>query len=651
MANPRIEVEIGANVAGLATGVNTATSQLDKLGKAAQATAPQIQRLSQATSGYNSIGTDFARIIQDAPFGIIGVGNNITQLAGSFQVLKNQTGSTSAALKQSFASIFSSGNALVLGISLLTTAFTVLQQNGFFKTEKSAKSLQDTLQDYRDTLDSVTRASIEGQANAAKEIQSFALLRAQAENTNVSLENRIEAVKDLKKQYPEYLKGLTDEQILTGQVGEAYTKLTAGLIATAKARAASDQIAKNSLDVLTLITQEEDRALQIKQIQIERSKVLADADRQNARDRGDYLVKAEGLQRNINNLEEENKKSQEERNKIAQQEIKLTDAINQGIAQGAIFTKESAAAKGEDKKALDAYKDSWDEYNLSQETASILTNKLTSSTKEYEKAIANVLTRNESIGLIPEVTGDNAWDQYTYSIYQFRDASIQANAEITETSTKALEFSNNLSKISGQEVKIKTNFDEFGNELADVDKSKLSAFVVRLAEFNSQVAGVIQNGAQQTLGDFAFAIGDALASGGNVVKAAGAALLGGLAGVLNQLGQLAIGTGLAIAGIKKALQTLNPAVAIGAGVALIALAGFVSSKAKSLGSSNGSGGGGGGGASSVGDSGVGGGSSFVGGGAQGGMFAQNRDVSGEFVVRGQDLVYVLGQSENRINKG
>ena len=185
-------------------------------------------------------------------------------------------------------------------------------------------------------------------------------------------------------------------------------------------------------------------------------------------------------------------------------------------------------------------------------------------------------------------------------------------------------------------------------EIADIDDSKLTAFVLRLSEFNAQVSGIIESGAQQTLGDFAFAIGDALASGGNVIKAGGAALLGGLAGILNQLGQLAIATGLAVEGIKKALQTLNPAVAIGAGVALIALAGFVSNKAKSLG--GGSKGGGGGGGSSVGGSGVGGGSTFT-GGAQGGMFAQNRDVSGEFVVRGTDLVYVLGQANNKINKG
>ena len=601
MANPRIEVEIGANVAGLTAGVNTATGQLDKLGKAAQTTAPQVQKLTQATQGYNSVGVDFARIIQDAPFGIIGIGNNITQLAGSFQTLKNTTGSTKAALTQAFSSIFSSGNALILGISLLTTAFTILQQKGFFKTEEDAKSLDETLKEYQETLTGVAAATLKGAQDAQKELAVLKSLELQATNTAISTDKRLAAVNELQKLYPDYFGNLTKEQILNGQVGDTYLKVAANLLAKAKAQAATNQIAQNGIDLLRIETKLEDqraeRLLKTAEAQAQVDALIQKRQKEGFLTQGD-LQRYDSLIKSINASNEsltEEATLKGEIARINKENDQLTKEITKQLEAGATFTKDKASSTKSVNDELEK------ELKLEDELI-----------KRTE--LGNQL-RNDALNKLKTITSELA-------------PSLGKLQEI------------DLSKI------------QIAPEIADIDDSKLTAFVLRLAQFNSEVAGVIEGGAQQTLGDFAFAIGDALASGGNVVKAAGAALLGGLAGVLNQLGQLAIGTGLAIAGIKKALQTLNPAVAIGAGVALIALAGFVSSKAKSLGSSNGSGGGGGGGgASSVGSSGVGGGTSFAGGGAQGGMFAQNRDVSGEFVVRGQDLVYVLGQSENRIKKG
>ena len=599
MANPRIEVEIGANVVGLTNGVNTATGQLDKLGKAAQATAPQVQKLTQATQGYNSVGVDFARIIQDAPFGIIGVGNNITQLAGSFQVLKNQTGSTSAALKSAFGSIFSSGNALILGISLLTTAFTILQQKGFFKTEEDAKSLDEALKEYQDTLTGVAAATLKGAQDAQKELAVLKSLELQATNTAISTDKRLQAVNELQKQYPDYFGNLTKEQILNGQVGDVYLKVAANLLAKAKAQAATNQIAENGIELLRIETKLEDqraqRLLKTADAQAQVDALIEKRQKEGFLTQGD-LQRYDTLIKSINTA---NKSLSEEATlsgeiaRINKENTQLTEQITKQIEAGATFTKDKVTAS----KAVNTEKEK--ELKLEDEliTQTELGNKLRNEAFDKLKTITSELV--PSLGKLQEI---------------------------------------DLSKI------------QIAPEIADIDDSKLTAFVLRLAQFNSEVAGVIEGGAQQTIGDFAFAIGDALGNGGNVLKAAGSALLGGLAGILNQLGQLAIGTGLAIAGIKKALQTLNPAVAIGAGIALVALAGFVSSKAKSLGSSGGGGGGGGGG-SSVGGSGVGGGSSFTGGGAQGGLFEQNRDVSGEFVVKGQDLVYVLGQANNRINKG
>jgi hypothetical protein len=597
MANPRIEVEIGANVVGLTNGVNTATSQLDKLGKAAQTTAPQVQKLTQATQGYNSVGIDFARIVQDAPFGIIGIGNNITQLAQSFQTLKNTTGSTSAALKQSFASIFSSGNALILGISLLTTAFTILQQKGFFKSEEDAKSLDETLKAYQETLTGVAAATLKGAQEAQKELAVLKSLELQATNTAVSTDKRLAAVNELQKLYPDYFGNLTKEQILNGQVGDAYLKVAANLLAKAKAQAATNQIAQNGIDLLRIETKlEEQRAQRLQDTsaaQAQLDALIEKRQKEGFLTQGD-LQRYDTLIKSINSA-----------NKSLTEEATLQGEITR-------INKENNQLTAQITKQLEA--------GASVVNAKLATSKAVNVEKEKELKIEDELIAQTELG--NQLRND-----------AFKKLQI-LTSELAPSLGKLQEI--DLSKI------------QIAPEIADIDDSKLTAFVLRLAQFNSEVAGVIEGGAQQTLGDFAFAIGDALASGGNVVKAAGAALLGGLAGVLNQLGQLAIGTGLAIAGIKKALQTLNPAVAIGAGVALIALAGFVSSKAKSLGGS--SGGGGGGGGSSVGSSGVGGGTAFT-GGAQGGLFEQNRDVSGEFVVKGNDLVYVLGQANNKINKG
>jgi hypothetical protein len=66
-------------------------------------------------------------------------------------------------------------------------------------------------------------------------------------------------------------------------------------------------------------------------------------------------------------------------------------------------------------------------------------------------------------------------------------------------------------------------------------------------------------------------------------------VLQSFAGMLHQLGVIAIQTGIAVQAIKTALKSLNPIAAIAAGVALIALASFVRSSVGNL--ANGSGGG------------------------------------------------------------
>jgi hypothetical protein len=416
----------------------------------------------------------------------------------------------------------------------------------------------------------------------------------------------------LQKLYPNYFGNLTKEQILNGQVGDAYIKVTANLLAKAKAQASVNEIAQNGIELLRIETKLEEqrskRLLETSAAQAQIDALIEKRQKDGFLTQGD-LQRYDTLIKSINNANEsleEEATLKSEIAKINKENESLTAEVTNQLKLGASFVKESGSGIDENNKKLKEYSDGWDKYNEQLKFSDDLTVLLAENTARLGKEVDSIFNKR-----------------------------VQEIKLTLPESPAAL----NLDKLE-QTFSITP-------EIADLDESKITAFVLRLAEFNAQVTEVIQNGAQQTLGDFAFAIGDALATGGNVIKSAGAALLGGLAGILNQLGQLAIATGVAIAGIKEALKTLNPAVAIGAGIALVALAGFVSAKARSLGNARPNGGGAG---SSVGSSGVGGGSSFVGGGAQG-AFAQNNNLTGEFVVRGTDLVYVLGQANNKINKG
>lgn len=270
-------------------------------------------------------------------------------------------------------------------------------------------------------------------------------------------------------------------------------------------------------------------------------------------------------------------------------------------------------------------------------------NQLKLEINKVDESAKSVVTTFEEFSKLSDIKNEEVFRKWTEEADRFNDA-------ISET----IRIQKSIEDVSfGIAATLDKPISDIGIdvggppivEIPDFDDSKATDFILRLKEFRDQVSEVLEFGIENTLGDFAFSIGEALGSGGNVIKSAGAALLGGIAAIMNQLGQLAIGAGIAIGGIKKALLTLNPAVAIGAGVALIGLAGFISSKAKSLGGGMGSGGGGGGGNISS------GGASQSFGGTGVGINNQGIELIGEFVVRGSDLVYVISKEDKKRKKG
>jgi hypothetical protein len=257
MANSgRLEVEIGADVSGLEQGISQAERQLRTLESRRDAririgadTTEIDRRISGVNTRLNELRTSaqgaqtamrgmtgqvgngsnalmqFSRIAQDAPFGIIGVGNNLTATAEAFGHLRNQTGSASGALRAMASSLMGTGGIL-LGVSLLTTGFTILAQKGLTVGDVIDKITGN----FDDFGASVKKASEEAVKNSAGEILGLKSLIAVAQDETKAKKERLAAVEAIQSQYPGYFGNLSKENIMTADLTSTVNQLAQALI-------------------------------------------------------------------------------------------------------------------------------------------------------------------------------------------------------------------------------------------------------------------------------------------------------------------------------------------------------------------------------------------------------------------------------------
>lgn len=125
------------------------------------------------------------------------------------------------------------------------------------------------------------------------------------------------------------------------------------------------------------------------------------------------------------------------------------------------------------------------------------------------------------------------------------------------------------------------NGELFDSKAADDFKRKLEI----LQDASVQASSIISDSFLNISDSWAEAMGQLLTNG--KVDNLASLLLSPLADVAENMGKLAISMGLATLGIKAALKSLNPAVAIAAGAALIVLAKVVKSKLSAMSSGGG----------------------------------------------------------------
>jgi hypothetical protein len=239
-------LKVGLDTTEINNQIKDAKQNLNSLKTTVKDTGEQIggKFNKQVGNGANTL-TQFSRIAQDAPYGIIGIGNNITATAESFSYLKAQTGSTGGALKALASSIAGTGGIL-LGVSLLTTGLTLLAQSGL--------TVGDVIDKITGNFDefgqAVKKSKEEGFKSAGKEIQSLNELVAVAQNDNIAKKDRLIAVDKLQNQFSAYYGNLSAEKIMYGDLTKETNAATTALLARAVAEKLADKAASKFIERL-----------------------------------------------------------------------------------------------------------------------------------------------------------------------------------------------------------------------------------------------------------------------------------------------------------------------------------------------------------------------------------------------------------------
>ena len=210
--------------------------------------------LQQKQSGANGVTMEFNRIIQDAPYGMMGIGNNIQQLASNWQVYTQQVRAAAVAngqtvtsmtlVKGAMASILSPANLVTLAIAGITSGWVMYQQHQQ-KANKEMKDSEKGMKSYAETLDGISRMQLEGSQNAQKELVNLQLLKKVYDDNSTSQKKREEAYNSIMVLYGKYFGEMSKEEQKVFNLEKGYQELATTILATAKARAAENLIMKN----------------------------------------------------------------------------------------------------------------------------------------------------------------------------------------------------------------------------------------------------------------------------------------------------------------------------------------------------------------------------------------------------------------------
>jgi hypothetical protein len=552
-----LTVEANYVGASLDKGLKGAEKQFEKTKKAGDELGSTLGK--NLTKGTNTAGqslTNLGRIAQDAPFGFIGIQNNLNPLLESFQRLKVETGSTGGAFKALAGSLIG-GGGIGLALSLITAAATFATA-GFGAWTRGLKDNEEAVKKTKSAYDTIISSITEEQVKVDQIVNAL-------KTETLTRKQRNEAINQLQKIAPEYFATLNKENASIAQITVAYNKFSASILKSIEARVREKELISVTEEILKL----QDKATQLGQDEVLINGKLLKVNRQRYDSNSETLTDAEAYQATIKGTlaltTEENKRLLE----LEKTRTRLLQLVTQSKGAEQFNVTGTAKTKKDVETVTDVLLELQREISFfNQLELTFGTNESEAKIKEIESAIKRLIKDfkvdpQDSIiqklltggKLVNIVQGLNIPGIKGLTDQVLKIIKTEAESGPTPTITIPINVETAIKKLNeGGQGSIQTFLVDATTEVEDSLQGLFSNIGSSIGETLSRA---LQGTA--TIGDFFKGIFNQL----------GASMV--------QLGKFFIQTGIQIK-LIKAFLIKNPALAIAGGLALVALGGLIQAR-------------------------------------------------------------------------
>jgi hypothetical protein len=603
-----------------------------KLAKSSAVAGGSLDKTSKSSGAATQSLINLSRVAQDAPFGFIGIANNLNPLLESFQRLKAESGSTGTAMKALGSSLLGpAGIGLALGIvsSLLITFGDKLfkSKSAVNEQAEAIKKASQLLRDYEASLNDVSRVNLLGTQDAQGELTKLKALYDASQNINIPLAKRKEIVDQLQAQYPKYFKNLSDETILAGGAAGAYQNLTQAILASSKARAAQELIVEIQKDLLAVEQQITDNVAE--RTQLERNFVSQKGKQSPVRQMVDdfgRIVKttteADATELKINKKLEQGNKLYDQRFQL-QKRINTVSSLLTDIVEktpDALISPTSTLKDATSKKGEFNFFDKFFDFDFNGKLSEKQTSSLIDAANAFAKEFGGILEGldfNKETKPASLQAAKDFWRNYRNGIVTFKpqklidDITVQAPAIKLADGTNQIEdllkgIQQGFDKVNPNDVgvlpdalerqriitlaKFEKLYRDIGLELPKIIKEELENGLSKPVEikdiptvnldavlkdnlqkataFRNQLNAIFANSFQGLFSDLGSNIGKSIAEGLSPLTAATSTIVDFMSNLISQMGDALIQYGIIKTGIDKILLAGGFALPGGVAIAL-----------------------------------------------------------------------------------